>query len=329
MTEERVPALVIAYNRPDFLRELLQTLTHSPVSAIYIAVDGATSTSNANQVANAQVREIAKGFTADVPIHLLMHNVNLGTARAVSTAITWFFNQEDRGVILEDDCQPTMDFFYFAAELLEIYADADDVMMISGNSYRSDLETPPDEYSFSRYGHIWGWATWRRAWNAYDHSMSAWPELRKSKWLTYVCGHHADAVRYWRWIFDETAKNKVDSWAYRWTFAMWRESGMSIVPPKNLVENVGFDTRSTHTTLKPIWLDEIPRGGISFPLKHPPSRSVDVAGDRWTDVHIFSTDLRGLARLKQAMLRALARVGLDKFALRVASVLRSMRKLSA
>ena len=326
MTEERVPALVIAYNRPDFLRQLLQTLTQSPVSAIYIAVDGVISTPGVNKSSYWEVWEICQNFTAEVPVHLLTQPTNLGTGRAVPAAISWFFDQEERGVILEDDCRPTSDFFPFAIELLDYYAESDDVFMISGNNHRLDRVTAPDEYSFSRHGQIWGWASWRRAWAHYDHSMAAWPSLRRSRWLEEVCGGYPDAVRYWRWIFDETIKDKVDAWDYRWTFAMWHESGLSVVPPKNLVENIGFDARSTHTTSAPDWYGKIPRGEVRFPLRHPAIRSVDSDGDRWTDVNIFNTELRGLARLKQSMLRTLARVGLDRFALRLASLLRSVRK---
>lgn len=315
--------LVVAFNRADRLTELFDKLPREQISAIYVALDAPRSGSLKDVSACEAVRQVVNNAPEDVPIFKLQHLRNLGAGRAVPAAITWFFSHEEEGIILEDDCQPGPDFFQFSAEMLSTYRDQPTVMMVSGNNHNFQTQRPPDTYQFSRHGHIWGWATWRRAWNLYDHSMAAWPSLRRTTWLREVCGGHRDAERYWRWVFDETRKDKFDAWDYRWTFSMWREGGVSIVPARNLVENSGFDDRSTHTTTAPDWYQSIPRGDLQFPLRHPTSIETDDEADRWTDIHIFSTNLKGLARMKQAVMVLLSRFNLDRPAIRAITRFRS------
>ena len=329
MTLNNSPAvLIIGFNRPDFTQSVLSVVGDQSPPAVYIALDGARRGNSRDRLACQLVREVAHKFSPECPVHYLFHEENLGTGVAVPTAISWFFAHEDQGIILEDDCIPTPDFFQFAGELLQKYIHKTDVMMISGNSFEFDDHLLPSEYTFARNAHIWGWATWRRAWNMYDHSMAEWPSLRKTDWLLDVCNGHKDAVRYWKWIFDETRNDKIDAWDYRWWYSMWKNAGFSIVPPLNLVENVGFDQRSTHTTEMPEWFRNIPREALSFPLIHPSLVARNEAAERWIDVHRFSTNLTGIRRLKQALLRALSRVHLDRTALAIASSIRTARNRS-
>lgn len=318
-----LPVLIVAFNRPDRLAKVLEHLPRERISSIYVAMDAPRPGSVEDVYACKAVNQLVSNTPLGVPIFKLEHETNLGAGRAVPAAISWFFSHEEEGIILEDDCQPRPDFFQFSAEMLSTYRDEPTVMMISGNNHNFQTQRPADSYQFSRHGHIWGWATWRRAWDLYDHSMAAWPSLRRSTWLKDVCGGHRDAERYWRWIFDETRKDKFDAWDYRWTFAMWKEGGVSIVPPRNLVENTGFDDRSTHTVTAPDWYKRIPRGALQFPLRHPASVEADDNADRWTDIHIFSTNLRGLARAKQAVMVWLSRFNLDHAVVRTMNRFRS------
>ena len=322
------PVLVINFNRPDFTQRVLEVIQAQSPSAVYIAVDGARQGRLDDASACRIVRQLAHDFSPGCPVHCLFQERNLGTGIAVPTAISWFFEHESQGIILEDDCIPRPDFFRFTGELLARYANDPGVMMISGNSFAFDDKLSPSEYTFARNAHIWGWATWRRAWDLYDHSMTEWPSLRETKWLLNVCKGHKDAVRYWKWIFDETRKNKVDAWDYRWWYSMWRHDGFSVVPPLNLVENVGFDERSTHTIRMPNWFAEVPRDTLTFPLHHPTVARRNEVAERWIDVHRFSTNLSGVRRLKQVVLRALSHVHLDQIALAVASRIRMAAKRS-
>lgn len=324
--ELRLPILVLGFNRPERLRELLLSLPLNRISQVFVSLDGPRGNRSSDVTSCAMSLQVAQEFQRSHPTTIRQAKENQGTAIAVPAGINWFFEHVEYGIILEDDCKPSQSFFDFTAELLPLYEHDQRVLMVSGNNYYYDRLLDPNVYVFSRHGHIWGWATWRRAWEIYDHSMEDWSELRRSSWLEKVCSSNKTAVRYWRWVFDQTVRDRVEAWDYRWTFAMWKVGGLSIVPPRNLVENTGFDESSTNTTECPAWYHRIPRGPIQLPLLHPTKVEADEIMDRWTDINIFETDLRGLRRAKQAMLRSLARVGLDRFALRLASLLRSVRK---
>lgn len=216
---------------------------------------------------------------------------NLGCGRAVTRAVSWFFQHEEPGIILEDDCLPSHDFFRFCEDLLEIYATNETVMMISGNNFLWDLSIAKNTYTFSRYPHLWGWASWRRAWEHFDYEMTDWSLLRKSGWLREECEGHRFTHRYWRQIFDAVSRGDIDTWDYQWVYAIWKAKGISVIPPHNLVESVGFGQSATHTSELPTWFRWIPRGSIGFPLETPVVVEDNPMAHRLEESHIFQTRL--------------------------------------
>lgn len=172
---------------------------------------------------------------------------NLGCKHAVSSAITWFFEQEERGIILEDDCLPHQDFFTFCEILLERYVSDHRVSVITGDNFQNGIQRGDGSYYFSRYNHVWGWASWRRAWQHYDGDLSFWPEWKHSEsWVS----EFSDRVerRYWEQIFDSMYCQQIDTWDYPWTASVWYYGGLTVMPKTNLVSNIGFGSDSTHTS---------------------------------------------------------------------------------
>lgn len=225
----------------------------------------------------------------DRPFTTLFRDENVGLARAVSSAIDWFFETEVEGIILEDDCVPDTSFLPFCTELLATYRDAPQVMMISGNNYLDPDMTPANSYRFTRHVHIWGWATWKRAWELNDLSMTQWPAMRRTSWLLDVCNGHRDAYRYWRWIFDRAMRWSGASWAYPWTLSVWLHGGLAIIPGRNLVTNVGFGDGATNTLDRPEWYEKVRQGPVEFPLVHPAAIAADPDVDHWIDRTVYRT----------------------------------------
>lgn len=202
----------------------------------------------------------------DCKVKTLFRDKNLGCKYAVSSAIAWFFEQVEEGIILEDDCLADPTFFSFCQELLEKYRHDERVMMISGDNFQFGKNKTPYGYYFSRYTHIWGWATWRRAWKYYDVRMSLWPETRDSNFLARILS--PQEASYWNQVFERTYRNEIETWDYQWTLACWIQSGLTIIPSVNLVRNIGA-AQGTHTTkfdTSPLPPLEI----MTFPLLHPP-----------------------------------------------------------
>ncbi|HWA38221.1 MAG TPA: hypothetical protein VG873_10185 [Burkholderiales bacterium] len=297
------PVLILAFNRPDLTRRALAAVQAARPAAVYFAVDGARAGKAGEHEAVQAVQELAQTLDG-CAVHTLFREQNLGCKLAVSQAISWFFEQVEEGIVMEDDCVAHPSFFHFAAELLERYRDDERVMMISGDNFQKGPPRTPYSYYFSRYTHIWGWASWRRAWRLYDHAMSAWPELRDGDWLMDVLGDR-DAVTYWTRIFDQTHGERNTSWGYRWMFAAFRNSGLTVLPNVNLVSNIGFGAEGTHNraTDDPhaaLSLQELP-----FPLRHPPFVIRDGRADALTQGTMFANPslLRSAARRARGLLR--------------------------
>jgi hypothetical protein len=297
------PVLVLAFNRPDTTARVLEALRAARPARVFFAVDGPRAARPGEAEAVAGVQALARSLDWDCEVRTLFRDTNLGCKIAVSEAISWFFSQVDEGIILEDDCVAHPSFFPFAAELLERYRHDERVMMVSGDNFQQGRRRTGYSYYFSRYTHIWGWASWRRAWSLYDHSMRAWPELRESGWLTGILDDRG-AVDYWTRIFDHTHGERNTSWAYRWMFAAWSNSGLTVLPSVNLVSNIGFGEQATHTVVHDSAKAALRLEEMAFPLRHPPYVVRDAQADLFSQRRLFSAPglLQGAAARARRLL---------------------------
>jgi hypothetical protein len=278
----------LAFNRPDTTRRVLDALRIARPAEVYFAVDGPRAGKVQDTTGVSAVRDLVSSLDWGCKVRTLFRESNLGCKLAVSQAISWFFSHVEAGIVLEDDCIAHPSFFPFAAALLERYRDDERVMMVSGDNFQEGRKRADYSYYFSRYTHIWGWATWRRAWQMYDHSMAAWPELRDGGWLMDVLGDR-EAAEYWGRIFEDTWSERNTSWAYRWMFAAWAQSGLTVLPNVNLVTNIGFGEDATHTQRHDASMSELGAWEMAFPLRHPPYVVRDAQADEYTERRLFST----------------------------------------
>jgi hypothetical protein len=238
-------------------------------------------------------------------VKTLFRKKNLGCGKAVSQAINWFFENEEMGIILEDDCLPHPSFFRFCQDLLDYYRNDQRIMAISGDNFQFGRKRTEYSYYFSRYNHIWGWATWRRAWQYYDFKMRLWQEIRDGNWLESILGK-TQAVKYWTKIFQTYYDGKIDTWDYPWTFACWIQNGLTILPNVNLVSNIGFGEDATHTSSSKSRAANLGVQEMNFPLKHPPFLMRHVEADDFTQRNDYNLSLftRLNNRLKRIITKA-------------------------
>lgn len=301
------PVLLLAFNRPDTTAKVIESLRRVRPHQVFLAVDGPRAERPSDYQRVLEVQQLAGKIDWPCTVQTLFRDSNLGCKRAVSEGITWFFDQVEDGIILEDDCVADASFFRFAAELLERYRNERRVMMISGNNFQFGRAVGDASYYFSRHTHIWGWATWRRAWNLFDYRMTRWSDLRANGWLEEMLGN-PNYVRYWRDIFDTTHDDRNRSWAYRWTYSVWANGGMAALPNRNLVSNIGFGSDATHTWRRNHALAAMPVDEMRFPLVHPTVIQRDREADDFTERTVFRSGsfLRHIARLAFRHIRGLA-----------------------
>jgi hypothetical protein len=276
--------LFLVFNRPDVTQRVFEAIREAKPTRLYIAADGARKDKNGEAEKVNKVREIVKSVDWVCEVKTLFRDENLGCKKAVSGAIDWFFEHEEQGIILEDDCLPHQDFFTFCTTLLDKYADNNDVWVITGNNFQDGNWRGDSSYYFSIYNHVWGWASWRRAWKMRDMEINFWPDWKKrSSWQMFW--NDKVARTYWEKIFDLMYQRKIDTWDYPWTASIWYHGGLTVIPNVNLVSNIGFGKDSTHTRFKSPYA-ELKTDTLTN-LKHPRLVIQDNEADRYTFDNVF------------------------------------------
>jgi len=280
------PVLLLIFNRPDLTAQVMGRIRQAEPPKLFVGADGPRAGHPKDAERCEEAREVATQVNWDCEVHTLFRDENLGCKQAVSSAITWFFEHVEAGIILEDDCVPHSAFFPYCAELLERYRNDERVMVVSGNNFQPDDRTYRASYYFSVYNHCWGWATWRRAWKQYDGAVQQWPALRDTDWLKGWLDSEA-AAEYWASIFARVHRGEVDSWAYPWTYSCWVQHGLAALPAVNLVSNIGFGKQSTHTQNSEAKEASVPVRPLSFPLEHPNAIVRRYKADRYTSMYVY------------------------------------------
>lgn len=240
------PVLFLVFNKPETTARVFEAIRKAKPKKLYVAADGPRRSKPGEAETCEKTRQIATSVDWDCRVKTLFRKENLGCRRAVSSAITWFFENEPEGIILEDDCLPSQSFFHYCSALLDRYRDDTRVMHIGANNFQDGAKRGDGSYYFSRYTHIWGWATWRRAWKLYDASMKTFPEFKRQRVIDHAFQGRLKRS-YWSWIFQKVYDKKIDTWDYQWLYSLICNNGLAISPNVNLVSNIGFSEGALHT----------------------------------------------------------------------------------
>lgn len=277
----KVPVLLVIFNRPETTKLVFEAIRKARPPRLYVAADGPRPHVPSDRARCAEARAIVERVDWECEVKTLFRDRNLNCGIGPSSAFTWFLQNESEGVILEDDCLPSQSFFWYCQELLEKYRDDTRIMHIGGNNFLNGwLKDEDYSYYFSRSGHIWGWATWRRAWQKFDFNISLYNKLRERRQFDGFFLNYMER-RYRLGKFDETAERqgRADWWDYQWDFARYVNSGLAIVPKLNLVKNIGFGEGATHTVNGNVAESSLEAHDIELPLSHPPFMIRDVESE--------------------------------------------------
>lgn len=240
------PILMIMFNRPNHAIRVFESIKQIRPTQLFLAVDGPRH-DHINEIDNVvQCRQLADAVDWPCQVETLFKEENLGCKKAVSSAINWFFKHVEHGIILEDDCLPNATFFDYCSILLRKYANDSRIMHICGHNLYGDIKWGTSSYFFTNIPHIWGWATWRRAWINYDVNMLEYPDFERSGGIERAVLNTKSQV-FWKKDFNKVYAGKMDTWDYQWVFAVWKCGGLCVTPNQNLISNIGFDEAATHT----------------------------------------------------------------------------------
>ena len=266
-----VPILLLIFNREDTTRQVFEAIGRQKPKYLFIAADGARKSKPGEAETCQRVRNIVTQVDWDCEVKTLFRDENLGCKMAVSSAITWFFEQVEYGIILEDDCLPDLSFFPYCEELLKRYKDDDRIGHISGNCFLSGIIPEELSYDFCSFSHIWGWASWRRVWKNYDVNFSYWKEYKQDKKKRNSIFNNLKERIYFSSFISDTilGKTHINTWDVQYLFMLRIQNQLSVYPGINMVTNIGLNSEfATHTSRKNNKLC-IPASPVHFPLKHP------------------------------------------------------------
>lgn len=282
----KTPIVFIIFRRPDETSSVFSEIRKAKPEKLFIIADGPRNTEE--KELTDRTREIVSNINWKCEIYKDFSEKNMGCRERVVSGLNWVFDNTDKAIILEDDCLPNQDFFRFSEEMLIRYEDNENIMHIGGSNFQQEnnefkKSLNNSDYYFSKISQIWGWATWKRAWNKYDERMDTWSSKRSNKNFRKVFPN-LFIYQYWKYIFDKMYKDEFDTWDIAWTYTCFKENGLCIMPIENLVENIGKGPDATHKTNN---LTNIKAIGINFPLKHPSEIKVNQIADKFTYEKVY------------------------------------------
>jgi hypothetical protein len=287
------PVALIIFNRPDTTARVFAEIAKTKPRHLLVIADGPRADRPGETERCAATRAVIEGVDWKCDVSTNFSEVNLGCGRRVSTGIGWVFEQVEEAIVLEDDCVPHPTFFRFCEEMLQRYRDDERVMHVGAGGFQFGRTQRPFSYFFSKHCPVWGWASWRRAWRHYDVALGLWPMLRDTAWLRDILDDE-QVIEHWRRVLDlaHASIDNVNTWDFQWTFACWAQNGLSVLPHRTLVSNVGFRDDATHTRTASDPLGNISTTEMIFPLRHPPYVLRDQEADRVFVDHVLRPYLR-------------------------------------
>jgi hypothetical protein len=280
------PVALLVFNRPAETERVFAAIREARPTRLFIVADGPRANRSDDISRCAEVRRIVENVNWPCEVLHNYSDTNLGCRDRVSSGIDWVFGQVEDAIILEDDCLPDPSFFSFSQEMLDKYRNDNRIASIGGSNYQFGSLNISHSYYFSIYNHIWGWASWKRAWKDYDVHMLKWPTVRDTDWLASVFHKKIDAF-FWKANFEKVFVNELDTWDLQWTFANWFNNRLSIIPRVNLVSNIGFGSDATHTKNCKCQIANMRKESMDFPIIHPDDVLRNSIADAFTQENLF------------------------------------------
>jgi len=307
-----VPVVLFLFNRPELTARVFAAIRAQRPRHLLLVADGPRPDRPEDRELCAATRKVVETIDWPCEVGRNFSATNLSCALRIASGLDWVFSQAEEAIILEDDIEPAPSFFPYCAALLEGYRDQDDIAMISGHNNLGIWETGPGSYFFARQGSIWGWATWRRAWQRFDLTMEKWGDRDVEGFLA---GYFPDPeyAAFLTGQFRRFRGRLTDTWDLAWNLSYILEQGLAIVPRYNLIANLGFGEGATHTLNRAAMVQHVPRHRMGFPLQHPEDTSFRAIDDRYQRLSfIFSVVSHGINHFQKGDMMLMLSKALEK-----------------
>jgi len=274
------PIAFIIFNRPKPTRRVFERIRAARPAKLYLIADAPRPNKPGEAGKCAETRRLVEGMV-DWPceVHKNYAEKNMGCGGRIPSGLDWVFELEERAIIMEDDILADPSFFPFCAEMLERYKDDERIMQVGGYNRFQYAPSGQADYFYSRFSDIWGWATWRRAWEQFrDFDLEKWNAIRDTKGFHNLCYSQREAEMR-QFCLDQIFSGQLNAWGMRWDTTKLIGKGLGIVPAKSLTRNIGFGFDASHTVnpLNPQRFLKTHR--IAPPYNHPEKEESDSTFD--------------------------------------------------
>jgi hypothetical protein len=290
------PILLLIFNRTDVTQKVFNKIKEIKAKYLFVCADGPRPGREDDKINCKLTREIINQVDWDCEVKTLFRDENLGCGFSVCSGISWFFEQVDQGIVLEDDCLPENSFFPFCKELLNRYREDESIYIISGTNMQNGISRNDGSYFFSNYPITWGWASWRRAWSHFCYDIPDFDKDFKNGALNHAFQSKGEK-KYWKSKVQQSVTEKKNIWDYQWWFAIWKNRGMAITPNVNLILNLGFRNTGAHSFLYDSVREPSISKSIQFPLIHPENKIINKEADLFTFNNVYSHSFSRFLRL--------------------------------
>lgn len=290
------PLLVLGYNRPELLLQLLNSIKSNPPEVLLIALDGPIASDVSDLIKVSKCIEHIESQQWAPEVITKFRSEHLGLRSAVTDAITWAMNLYGRAIIVEDDIIIGPQFLEYMTFMLNKHEGDSTIAQVNGyNEVPPEILTPLTSASrMSKYPTSCAWGTWKSRWEKYDDDLKWGNEVSLADLANQV-GSRFGAIK-WKINFSDAAKFRVDSWAIRWVSTIWSHDLYTIYPNRNLVFHDGRKG-GTHTRTQPKW-DELAISSLENALWEKKPLSVEESSKScyWLQRNVFSETVSGIIR---------------------------------
>ena len=286
----KTPVVIICFNRPIVTKKVFEQIKKKKPTKLFIIMDGPRY-KNFEDVKNIKkVKKIFKDINWKCKVYKNFAKKNLGLKERVITGLNWVFKKVDKAIILEDDCYPSDNFFNFCESMLNFYQNNKKVLVITGNNFQKE-SVDNKSYYFSKYSHIWGWATWRSTWNLFNDEEKNIQKFLKSKKFKKI-NKIIDEQNYWKSMYYQIKQGSLKSWAFYFLINIWKKNGLTVTPNKNLIINLGINNISSSNKNDPNLKIHLSKIDIKFPLIHPKKIKVNEIADNKVFYSVYKKNVQ-------------------------------------
>lgn len=292
------PVLFLIFKNPEVTSKVFSSIRAIRPSVLYISADGPRLDRLDERAECEATRKLTEDIDWECQVYRRYLTENLGCREAVSSAISWMFEKEDAGIILEYDCLPDLSFFSFCETMLIKYANDETIMHISGDNFQNGVTRGDGSYYFSSITGIWGWATWRRSWKYFDPNITELPEFIQSKKIQNILSKPHLQKYFLKKFQSIFYKKNITTWGFGWSFAVMNNDGLCVVPNINLVSNIGFGGDATHANDTSSPFSNLKTGSISS-IQHPSKKKSCVEADNFYTESVYRLENTPSMRLSR------------------------------